>query len=362
MRFRKPALILVTSLAGLAVLLALLVWAMTFHPAAVQEEAVACAPHVPTVRPGQVLRVLSWNVQFMAGKDYVFFYDLPDGSGPDERPSRRDIDATLAEVARVIAEENPDLLLLQEMDDGAARTDHEDQLARLLELLPSDYACHASAFYWKAAFVPHPRILGAVGMKLSTVSKYRITRAMRHQLTMIPSDPVKRQFSLKRAVLEVSVPVEGGAELAVFNTHLDAFAQGTDTMERQVFEVAGLLENADRAGGLWLAAGDFNLLPTSQAYERLQPEQRAYYLPESELEPLYARYGSVPGPAETGGSDFARWFTYFPNDPVVKGPDRTIDYIFFSDRLEPERKGIRRQDTLGISDHLPVTASFVLPR
>jgi len=56
-----------------------------------------------------------------------------------------------------------DVVLLQEIDDGAARTDYNDQLARLLPLLPPEYVCHTTAFYWKAAYVPHPRIHGGAG-------------------------------------------------------------------------------------------------------------------------------------------------------------------------------------------------------
>ena len=98
----------------------------------------------------------------------MFFYDLPGGKGPDKRPSKEDIAATLNEVARVIREENPDIILLQEVDDNARRTDYQDQLALLLELIPADYKFHASAFYWQSPFVPHPKIMGKVGMKLST--------------------------------------------------------------------------------------------------------------------------------------------------------------------------------------------------
>jgi len=359
---RKWGLIAVGVLAGMAGVLALLVWGLTFHPDPVQDEEVVCAPHISTLRPGAALKVLSWNVQFMAGKNHVFFYDLLDGSGPDEKPSMEEVEATLGLVAGLIIDEDPDIVLLQEMDDGAARTGHEDQLQRLLELLPPDYGCHSSALYWKADFVPHPRIMGSVGMKLSTLSKYRITNAVRHQLAMIPADPVSRQFGLKRAVLEVRLPVEGGGELVVFNTHLDAFAQGSDTMEKQVTQVARLLEEADASSLPWLAGGDFNLLPSRNAYDRLPAAQQEYYLPETELGPLYNRYQSVPGPAETGGENYALWFTHFPNDPSVKAPDRTIDYIFFSDLIKLGDRRVLGQHTLVISDHLPLLVEVTLPR
>ncbi|MGH2542814.1 MAG: hypothetical protein ACRDIB_08455, partial [Ardenticatenaceae bacterium] len=46
-------------------------WAVTFHPPEVQAEAVTCPESAPRLQQGQALKVLSWNVQFMAGKEYV---------------------------------------------------------------------------------------------------------------------------------------------------------------------------------------------------------------------------------------------------------------------------------------------------
>lgn len=345
----------------LALLLAGAVYAATFHPDEVQNEPVACPADTPVLQPGQTVKVLSWNVQYMAGKDYVFYYDLLDGDGPDTRPTRQAIDATFAEVARVITAENPDVILLQEVDDGAARTDGEDQLARLLDMLPNDYACTASAFYWKAVYAPHPKILGSVGMKLSTVSKYRIDNAVRHALPIIPANPLFEQFGLKRAILETHLPVEGAEDLVAFNTHFDAFAQGTDTMERQVAIGRRLLDSATAADIPWVFGGDLNLLPPGGQYGDLNPPQQAYYAPDSELAVLTDVYDVVPSLDEANGSDAAAWFTHFPNDPAVSAPDRTIDFVFHGPRLTLGDHAVRSEDTLDISDHLPVIVEFTLP-
>lgn len=342
-------------------LLAATVWLTTFHPAPIEDEVVDCPDDAPTLQPGQSVSVLSWNVQYMAGKDYVFFYDLLDGSGPDERPSAEAITQTFDEVARVITEESPDVILLQEVDDGAARTDGEDQLARLLELLPGDYACSASALYWQAAWVPHPRILGSVGMKLSTITRYRIDEATRYALPVIPADPLTEQFGLKRAILDVRMPVEGGEDLVTFNTHFDAFAQGTDTMQRQVAIARDLLDQTTAAGNPWLFGGDLNLLPPGGQYDALGPPQQAYYEPDSELAVLTDAYPVVPSVEEANGPDAEEWFTHLPNDPAVSAPDRTIDFVFLSPLLGLGDHEVRGDDTLDISDHLPVILDVNLP-
>ena len=172
----------------LTVLLAMaLVWSATFHPGDRQTEPIFCDANAPLLQAGQTLKVLSYNVQFMAGKGYLFFFELSNDAGPDERPLPADVAHTTDEVARIIREEDPDIVLLQEIDDGAKRTGHMDQLRALLSRLPSAYRCHTSTFYWKARFVPHRRIMGAVGMKLSTISKYRITASRGSQGTSVGS-------------------------------------------------------------------------------------------------------------------------------------------------------------------------------
>lgn len=345
----------------LALALATAIRLTTFHPPAVANEQVTCPEEAPELDAGQSLKVMSWNVQYFAGKDHVFWYDLLDESGPDERPAPEAITATFEEVTRVVEDEDPDVLLLQEVDDGADRTDGEDQLARLLEQVGDTYPCHASAFYWKAAFVPHPSIMGSVGMKLSTVSRFRIADATRYQLAQMPNDLLTRQFDIRRATLETRLPVAGGDDLVVLNTHLDAFAQGSDTMQRQVAETRELLDDLTDADEPWVIGGDFNLLPPGRQYDDLGPDQQAYYQPDSELAVLTDAYDSVPSVEEADGPDRADWFTHFPNDPAVDAPDRTIDYLFRAPNLELGDHEVRSGDTLEISDHLPVVATYTLP-
>lgn len=338
------------------------IWLLTFHPDELQTETVTSPASAPLLQPGQKLKILTWNVQFMAGKNYVFWHDTPNFDGPHERPSPEDIARTLAEVSRVIRAENPDIVLLQEVDDGGRRTDHEDQLARLLAALPPEYSSHVSAFYWKAAFVPHPRILGSVGMKLATISKYKISHTRRHQLALPPNDIITRQFSTKRAFLEARLPLSNGAEFVVLNTHLDAFAAGTNTMHLQVVEIDSILAALDACGMAWVLGGDFNLLPPDEAaYHRLPESHKSYYQQHSEIAPLYQKYQVLPNWEEVTGLDYQKWFTHFPNDPAAAGPDRTIDYLIFPKSMQVDSHYVRQKDALKISDHLPVTAILQVP-
>jgi endonuclease/exonuclease/phosphatase family metal-dependent hydrolase len=351
---------------ALALLLALiggLIYNVTWHPARHERMPVSCnardaAP--PILMPGQALKVMTWNIQYLAGKRYVFWYDMPDGSGPDERPTPDDIAYNLDEVARVIRDEQPDIVLLQEVNDGAKNTDYTNQLALLQERVTDLYPCSTEAFYWKSDFVPDRHIYGSVGMKLATLSRYQMDKAERLQLPSPNGNLIGRQFEPKRALLVSDLPLRDGGHLAVVNTHLGEFKPGDDTLQRQVAATTQLLDTFEQAGTLWISGGDFNLLPQGQ-YQRLPAEQREQYAPDSELHALWDKYPMIPSNDDANGEDRRKWYTRFPNDPRLSGPDRTLDYLFYSPKLKRVDAQVRQADTLLISDHLPVIGRFLLP-
>lgn len=350
-------------LALLAALMAGLIYEVTWHPPRHERMPVSCnakdaAP--PTLVPGQALKVMTWNIQYLAGKRYVFWYDMADGSGPDDRPTPEDIAYNLDEVARVLRDEQPDIVLLQEVDDGAKNTDYVNQLALLQERVTDLYPCSTEAFYWKSDFVPDRHIYGSVGTKLATLSRYGMDKAERLQLPSPNGNVIGRQFEAKRALLVSYLPLGNGKHLAVVNTHLGDSSPGDDTVQRQVAAKTQLLNAFEQAGTPWISGGDFNLLPQGQ-YQRLPAAQRERYAPDSELRALWDKYPMIPSNEDVNGDEPRKWYTRFPNDPRVSGPDRTQDFLFYSPTLKRVDARVRQADTLLISDHLPVIARFLLP-
>ncbi len=347
----------------LAVVLAALgfLWLGNYHPAAVESEAVACPADAPLLEAGQPIKLLTWNVQTMLGKNYVFWSDLPDGDGPDDMASPEDITLTFEETVRIIREENPDIIMIQEADNGAERTYYEDQLARLMAMLP-EYACVTSTFSWKSAYVPHPRIKGSVGWEDAILSKYKITDAERIALSFAKSDFVTDQFKIRPALLKATMPVSDGSEFTALTVHLDLYVHDTDTKDVQLREIDAVLVELSAAGIPWVLGGDFNLLPPDDvSFSRLHPEHQKYYNTQSEIKYLFDRYQAVPSLEQASGADFAAWLTRWPNDPAIPGPDRILDYFFLPDSVKLGAHYVRLEDTLHISDHMPVIMEVTLP-
>jgi len=349
---------IILAVIGSLLFIVLAMLAAGFYPKDEQNEPVISDSNAAPLTKDKAIKILSYNVQFMAGKEYVFWFDVPEGDGPDSSASASTIQKTANDVANIIIDEDPDFIYLQEIDDGAKRTGKQDQLKILLDLLPESYQHHTSAFYWKSGFVPHPKILGRAGMKLSIISKYPIQNAKRHQLALTPDNVLAKHLGIKRAILEAHVPYAEGGELVLLNTHLEAFSKQSDTLQKQVDQVHALLTRLDQEKTPWVIGGDFNLLPPKQ-YDTLPTRQQTYYRPTSELSDLTNSFACIPS-MEDIAADPAAWYTFYSNDPDVKQPDRTLDYLFYSPLLSCTSKTIRQHDTATISDHYPMVATFQL--
>lgn len=78
LRYTLLGLLMVVGLAGV------MIYNLTWRPEAREVLPVSCSTRAPTLTPGQALKVMTWNVQYLAGKRYVFWNDLANGT--DESP------------------------------------------------------------------------------------------------------------------------------------------------------------------------------------------------------------------------------------------------------------------------------------
>lgn len=339
-----------------------LLWLLANHlgwqPAPREALPVACQNPAPPLQAGQPLKVMSWNVQHLAGKRYVFWNDQ--GQGSDTRATAEDLAFTLDEVARVIRAEQPDVVLLQELDKDAKASDYQDQLGLLHERLADLYPCSVQSYQWQAGFVPDRHIFGSVGRTLATLSRYSIAKAERLQLPNDVSGPLSRLLEQQPALQVSYLPLSDGSRLAVLNTQLSPYRAGSDLQRRQMNHVSKVVDRLESQGTPWLLGGDFKQLPLGQ-YRRLPPAQHGSYAPDSDLHLLWDKYPMIPSNAEASGAERALWLTHFPNDPALSGPDRSVDFIFHSPRLLRLQAYVLGNGTEQISDHLPVRADLAMP-
>ncbi len=341
-------------------LLGLGFWATgMYYPKDQQPEPIIKLKDAPMLDNGQTLKIMSWNVQFMAGNQHNhFFYD----KGNEPFPSLAVNQRILSEIAAVIKKENPDIVLLQEVDNQSRRTHYQNQPQELLKALSDCYPFQSYTYYHKVNWLPLKTMPGRAGMQLCTFSKYPIQQAIRHALAAkVDTDFISQQFQLKQAILETVLPTQSGDTLTVFNTHFSPFAMNTDTPSRQANKASALLKHVEKTSPA-LLAGDFNALASEQFFKDVHPGERYMHHPnDTTLTPLVEQFQMFPTIADLSGPDQAQYRTYMPAMDHNHTPTTAIDFMFLSNQIKLLNYKVLQEGTSHLSDHFPIIATIQLP-
>jgi len=223
-------------------------------------------------------------------------------------------------VAEVIAAQAPDIVALQEVDVGRARTGGVDQAHKLAQRL-------GMAFHFNAALQVEEELYGDA---ILTTLPERLVKA-----GPLPGYRPIPQLEPRGALwLEIEV---GGKKLQVLNTHL-----GLAPREQQL-QAAALagdewLESAERRDPLILL-GDFNATAAAKAYRILAAKLTDAY--------------RAPG-LRSGGRRRGRIATFPSALPMLR-----IDHVFISDGMRITNLAVADTPRARLaSDHLPLMVDF----
>jgi len=242
------------------------------------------------------LRVMTYNVHSCIGMD---------GKLDAER------------IARMIARAKPDVVALQELDVGRARTEGMDQAQLIARYLEMEFHFHPSLHLEEERY----------GDAILTHLPQRLVKA-----GALPGLADKPQLE-PRGALWVAIDLHG-TEIQIINTHLGLYPR------ERLAQVDALL------GSDWLAheqcrdpvilCGDFNALPSSSVYRRIGGRLRD---------------------AQTVAQHHQPKGTYSSRFPAVR-----IDHIFISPGLEVTGIKVPASEFARIaSDHLPLIAKVRIP-
>ncbi len=206
------------------------------------------------VAVGDTIRVMSWNVGYGALGDNADFF--MEGGEMVTTADEARVKENLAGIVKQIRSVKPDVLYLQEVDADSTRSYHIDETQMLDDLYKDDTS--TEALYYSVAFVPYPvPPIGEVHTSLQTLSKFPVSEAIRVQLPVPFSWPV-RTANLKRCLLVTRVPVEGSdRELVFINLHLEAYDDG-EGKTAQTKMLREIMQAEYDKGNYVIAAGDFN--------------------------------------------------------------------------------------------------------
>lgn len=153
-------------------------------------------------------------------------------------------------VAEVIAAQSPDIVALQEIDVGRARTGGVDQAHHLATLL-------GMAFHFNAALTVESE---SYGDAILTSLPERLVKA-----AALPGHPLTTRLE-PRGALWVAVRI-GDIELQVINTHL-GLAPGEQRAQASALAGEAWLGSPERSDPLMLV-GDFNATPRAATFRTI---------------------------------------------------------------------------------------------
>ena len=243
--------------------------AVEYRPAE-REDVEVLPAAAASLRAGDSFTVLSWNIGYGALGDNADFF--MDGGSMVRTADRARVERNLADMQRAAQAEDPDVILLQEVDLRSDRSFRVDQTASWRSAFPAMDSAFAYNFH--SLYVPYPvPPIGHVESGLLTLSRFSAAAAERLRLPCPFSWPV-RIVNLKRCLLVTRIPV-GESELVLVNLHLEAYDSG-EGKEAQTRRLAAFLQ-AEREQGHWvIAGGDFNQVFSTvdtSAYPAVAPWQ-----------------------------------------------------------------------------------------
>ncbi len=283
------------------VLLLALMTAAEYRPAETEPLSVSSlSSHAPEA--GKEMKILIWNIGYGALGDNADFF-MDGGKGVMTADKERVL-SNITGIIDAIASEEPDLILLQEVDLSAKRSRFIDE-TQLLKDAFEDYQS-VFAYNYRAMYVPYPLpAIGKVESGLVTLSRFGISEAERVALPCPFSWPV-RTVNLKRGLLVSRIPVAGtDKDLILIDLHLEAYDNGEGKIE-QTRVLSALLKEAYDNGDYVVAGGDFN-----QVFSNI--DVSAYPVRENRWQ---------PGLIDVSGFDPVFSFLMDPASPTCRSLDK----------------------------------------
>lgn len=302
--------------------------------------------------------ITTYNIGFGAyNHDFSFFMDtgkMKNGkkvAGKDGTAKSKEIVLANTEGAvNTIKDINPDFAFFQEVDEKADRSYKVNQLQKIKEM--GDYnSVYAENFHSAYLFYPLNDPHGKTNAGIATLSKYKISSAVRRSFPVSKAFPTKF-FDLDRCFTISEIPLSNGKSLSLINLHMSAYDKGGKIRAKQLEMLNEVLKAETEEGNYFIAGGDFNhdianslnLFPTEQEIPNW-----VFQLNNESLD--YGKFAAATNAPTCRSTDMA--YTKGVNYSVV------IDGFIVSENIEVDMEKIENIDTdFKYSDHNPVKMVF----
>ena len=218
-----------------------------------------------TLQTGTQYKAATFNIGFGAyTPDYTFFMDegiMKDGTATvgahSTAVSRESVEGCTNGAIDVLKGLGADFMLLQEVDVDSTRSYNVNQKAALEEAFPTFSSTFASNFHSGYLAYPIGDPHGTVNAGLLVLGDAHDDSAVRRSYPIDQAFPTKF-FDLDRCFMIERLPVAGGKELVLINSHMSAYDEGGLIRQQQLDLICGIMQEEAAAGNYVIVGGDWN--------------------------------------------------------------------------------------------------------
>ena len=203
---------------------------------------------------GMPYKAITYNIGFGAyTPEFTFFMD---GGKSSWAASKESVIETVTGAIGLLKEEDPDLMLIEEVDFDSTRSYHVDERAMLQEAFPDRDLAFAVNFDSPFLMYPFTQPHGKSRSGIAMFSRFDVSGAERRSLPI--SESVTKLVDLDRCYSVSRLPVQNGKELIVYTVHLSAYGHSDAVREGQKRMLMEDMKEEYDAGNYVICGGDWN--------------------------------------------------------------------------------------------------------
>ena len=310
---------------------------------------------------GESYTAVTYNIGFGAyTDDYSFFMDT--GKMADGTPtqgehswavSKESVENCTSQDAELVRSLDPDFVLLQEVDTDSTRSYHVNQVTALEDAFADKASVEAVDYHSSFLFYPFTQPHGFANSSLLTLSRAHVDSAIRRSYPV--ADDLSKFTDLDRCFSVTRIPVKGGRELVLVNSHMSAYDKGGTIRKQQLQMICDFLTEEASKGNYVVMGGDFNHALCGSAGIYPSTQQRPDWIAtfdDADLPDGFSvvRADNLEDVATCRGADI----------PYEKGVSytATVDGFIVSSNVKATAQNI--DNGFKYSDHNPVKLTFKL--
>lgn len=215
--------------------------------------------------PDKTYTAMTYNMGFGAyNQKYSFFMDhgeMKNGKKTHGKYgtaySKNAVLKSTDGVIHTFKQNQPDFMLMQEIDTNSTRSFHVNQVDKVKSSFPGYGNVFASNFHSGFIMYPFTNPHGKVRSGLLTLSKYHLQSAVRRKYP-ITSNFFSKFTDLDRCFTVMTMPVKNGKKLILINSHMSAYDKGGKMRKKQLKLLNHVMAEECRKGNYVIVGGDFN--------------------------------------------------------------------------------------------------------